>query len=89
MIENFIIFDCEKSVLLLSTQEGELRTERVSDRDRYNYETLKRDLEDKRFYTVLDYTSEKDIKENLRLAQEEYDKGNISISYNYINRIWL
>ena len=32
----------EKSVLLLSTQEGELRTERVSDLDRYNYETLKR-----------------------------------------------
>ena len=53
-----------------------------------NYERLKSDLEDKRFYTVLDYTSEKDIKENLRLAQEEYDKGNISISYNYINRIW-
>lgn len=53
-----------------------------------NYETLKNDLEDKRFYTILDYTSEKDIKENLRLAQEEYDKGNISVSYNYINRIW-
>ena len=32
----------EKSVLLLSTQEGELRTERVSDLDRYNYKTLKR-----------------------------------------------
>ena len=33
----------ENSVLLLSTQEGELRTERVSDLDRYNYETLKRE----------------------------------------------
>lgn len=32
----------ENSVLLLSTQEGELRTEKVSDLNRYNYETLKR-----------------------------------------------
>ncbi len=30
----------EDSVLLLSTQEGEIRTEPVSDADRYNYDTL-------------------------------------------------
>ena len=32
------------SHLVLSTQEGEIRTERVSEADRYNYETLKREL---------------------------------------------
>ena len=31
----------ENSHLLLSTQEGELRVERGSEADRYNYETLK------------------------------------------------
>ena len=35
-------FYLENSVLLLSSQEGEIRAERVSDLDRYNYETLKR-----------------------------------------------
>lgn len=32
----------EESVLLLSSQDGELRTEQVSEADKYNYETLKR-----------------------------------------------
>ena len=32
----------ENSRLLLSSQEGEIRTERVSEADRYNYETLRR-----------------------------------------------
>lgn len=32
----------ENSHLLLSTQEGELRTEPVSDADKYNYGTLRR-----------------------------------------------
>lgn len=53
-----------------------------------NYQTMKKDLEEKRFYTTLDYTSEEDVKKNLKLAQEEYDKGNMSISFNYINKIW-
>lgn len=30
----------EESTLLLSSQDGEIRTEHVSDADRYNYETL-------------------------------------------------
>lgn len=33
----------ENSHLVLSSQEGEIRTERVSEADRYNYETLKRE----------------------------------------------
>jgi hypothetical protein len=53
-----------------------------------NYNNMKATLEEKRFYTILDYTSEKQVQETLKLAQEEYDKGNISISYNYINKIW-
>ena len=53
-----------------------------------NYNNMKATLEDKRFYTILDYTSEEDIKNNLQLAKEEYEKGNMSISLNYLNRIW-
>lgn len=53
-----------------------------------NYSNMKATLEEKRFYTALDYTSETDIKKNLELAASEYEKGNISISYNYINKIW-
>lgn len=34
----------ENSYLVLSSQDGEIRTERVSEADRYNYETLKREL---------------------------------------------
>lgn len=34
----------ENSHLVLSSQDGEIRTERVSEADRYNYETLKREL---------------------------------------------
>lgn len=30
----------ENCHLILSTQDGELRTEKVSEADRYNYETL-------------------------------------------------
>lgn len=33
----------ENSHLVLSSQDGEIRTERVSEADRYNYETLKRE----------------------------------------------
>ncbi len=33
----------ENSYLVLSSQEGEIRTERVSEADRYNYETLRRE----------------------------------------------
>ncbi|MCD8197686.1 MAG: M56 family metallopeptidase [Lachnospiraceae bacterium] len=33
----------EESVLLLSSQDGELRTEQVSEADKYNYETLRRE----------------------------------------------
>lgn len=32
----------DNSTLLLSTQDGEVRTEHVSERDKYNYETLRR-----------------------------------------------
>ena len=34
----------ENSHLVLSSQDGEIRTKRVSEADRYNYETLKREL---------------------------------------------
>lgn len=57
-------------------------------KDYKNYETMKADLEEKTFYTILDYISEEDTKEYLTLAQEEYEKGNMSISYNYVNKIW-
>ena len=53
-----------------------------------DYNTLKASLEDKRFYAILNYTSEKDIEKYMKLAQEEYDKGNISVSFDYINKIW-
>ncbi len=33
----------ERSYLLLSSQEGEIRTEHISEADKYNYETLKRE----------------------------------------------
>ena len=33
----------ERSHLILSSQEGEIRTERVSEADKYNYETLRRE----------------------------------------------
>ena len=32
-----------RSYLLLSSQEGEIRTEHISEADKYNYETLKRE----------------------------------------------
>lgn len=53
-----------------------------------NYSTLKFNLESKRFYSVLDYISDKDAKEYLKKAQEELDNGNPSVSLNYINKIW-
>lgn len=34
----------ENSHLVLSSQEGEIRTERISEADKYNYETLRREL---------------------------------------------
>ena len=37
-----LVYHLENSYLLLSTQEGVIRTEPVSDADRYNYETLRR-----------------------------------------------
>ena len=37
-----LVYYLENSHLLLSTQEGVIRTEAVSDADRYNYETLRR-----------------------------------------------
>lgn len=53
-----------------------------------DYTTMKFYLEDKRFYSILDYTSDKEVEKQLKLAQEEYDKGNISVSLNHINKIW-
>ncbi len=53
-----------------------------------DYTTMSFYLKDKQFYTILDYTSEKDVKKYLKLAEEEYNKGNVSVSYNYINKIW-
>lgn len=53
-----------------------------------DYTTMKFYLNDKRFYSILTYTSDKEVEKQLKLAQEEYDKGNISVSLNYINKIW-
>ena len=39
----------ENSRLLLSTQEGEVRTESVSEADKYNYETLRREILARKF----------------------------------------
>ena len=39
----------ENSHLLLSTQEGEVRTESVSEADKYNYETLRREILARKF----------------------------------------
>jgi hypothetical protein len=36
-------FYLANSHLLLSSQDGEIRTEKVSEADRYNYETLRRE----------------------------------------------
>lgn len=53
-----------------------------------DYTTMKFYLNDKRFYSILTYTSDKEVEKQLKLAQEEYDKGNISVSLNHINKIW-
>lgn len=53
-----------------------------------DYTTMEFYLKDKRFFSLLTYTSEKEVKEQLKLAQEEYDKGNVSVSLNHINKIW-
>ena len=56
--------------------------------DYINYSLMKQHLDSKRFYTILDYTSEEDAKKYLKQAEEEYNKGNVSVSLNYINKIW-
>lgn len=53
-----------------------------------DYATMKFYLDSKRFYSILDYISDKDANEYLKKAEEEYNKGNVSISLNYINKIW-
>lgn len=53
-----------------------------------NYDKMKSDLENKRFYALIDYTKEEDVKKYLKEAQKELDNGNIALSLNYINKIW-
>ena len=53
-----------------------------------NYDTMKTKLSNKRYYEKLDMQSEKEIQNNLEEAKKAYDKGNIAISFDYINRIW-
>ena len=52
------------------------------------YDQMKKDLENKNIYEEIVYQSDKEINSNLKKAKEEYDKGNVSVSYNYINKIW-
>lgn len=53
-----------------------------------DYVSLKFHLDNKRFYSILDYISDKDAESYLTKAQEELEQGNVALSLNYINKIW-
>lgn len=52
------------------------------------YDKMKSDILENYVYEEIKYQSEKEIKDNLKNAKKEYEKGNISISFNYLNKIW-
>ena len=53
-----------------------------------SYDKMKTDLKGIYYKDKLTMQSEKEVKENLKYAKEEYDKGNISVAFNYLNRIY-